>query len=51
MKPEHALAILVVDSNRRYSNRRLERKWEETIEDFADRVRAEIVAILTQVNS
>ena len=44
---EPALAILVVDGKARYANERLWRQVDETVEAYADRVRARIVELLT----
>lgn len=51
MRPEHALAILVIDSPRRYSNKRIERQAGEPPEQYADRVRAALIELLTKPNT
>lgn len=52
LRPLHepALAILVVDSRRRYAKERIARGPDESIDRYADRVRAELVKLLTRVN-
>jgi hypothetical protein len=45
---EPALVIFVVDGKRRYVNERHKRENGETVEAFADRIRALIVKTLTK---
>lgn len=47
---EASLAILVVDSKRRYCNERIVRNATETIEEFAERVKQHLVTMLTKPN-
>jgi len=51
MAAEFSLAICVMQTNRRYVNDRVERKPDETVEAFAERVKQRLIELHTKPNS
>lgn len=47
----YTLALLVHQDDRRYTQRRVKREEGETVEAYAERVKAQLVELLTKPNS